>query len=103
MGEDVVGTVADTRRELTGTVARFRAAGLDADPVVFGSRRRPEAVLMAYEQFEALMEIAEDVAIAQRVAERDGEDDGTRFTLAEVAADLGVDLHDLDLADVVIG
>ena len=83
------------RRELTQTVSRFRDEGADAEPVVFGSHRKPEAVVLPYEAYEALMVLAEEYAIAARIRERDAADTGTRYTLDEVADELGVDLEAL--------
>ena len=88
-------TVSDTRKNLTGHVARFRRDGMDAGAVVFGDRRRPEAVLLPFETFEMLLDVAEDIALAQRVRERAVTDDGVRISLAEAADRFGVDLDDL--------
>ncbi len=88
-------TVSDTRKNLTGHVARFRADGVDAEPVVFGDRRRREAVLLPYETFELLLDVAEDIALGQRVRERTETDDGTRITLADASAQFGIDLDAL--------
>jgi PHD/YefM family antitoxin component YafN of YafNO toxin-antitoxin module len=88
-------TVSDTRKHLTGHVARFRREGVDADPVVFGDHRRPEAVLLPFETFELLLEAAEDIVLAQRVRERAASDDGTRVTLSEAATRFGLDLDRL--------
>lgn len=85
-------TISDARKHLSTHVARFRSEGLEAAPVVFGDHRRPEAVMLAYETFELLMDVAEDVAVAQRVRERDAADSGARTSLADVAAEFGVDL-----------
>lgn len=45
-------SVADARKDLSKTLRRFR---LDANaaPIVLGSHRKPEAVLVSYEQFIA--------------------------------------------------
>lgn len=91
----MVETISDARKRLTGHVARFRAQGLDAEPVVFGDHRRPEAALLPYETFQLLLDIAEDIVIAQRIRERDASDTGERTSLADVAAELGVDLDAL--------
>lgn len=88
-------TISDTRDQLTRHVQRFRDEGVDAEPVIFGDRRHPEAALLPYETFQLLLDLAEDVVIAQRIRERDEQDDGTRTTLAEAAAELGVDLDEL--------
>lgn len=88
-------TISDTRKHLTGHVRRFREQGLDAEPIIFGDNRRADAALLPYETFELLLDLAEDIAIAQRIRERDAEDPGTRTSLADVAAELDVDLEDL--------
>jgi antitoxin StbD len=85
-------TISETRQLLTSHVARFREEGLDAEPVVFGDHRQPEAALIPYETFRLLLDVAEDVAIAQRLRERLAEDDGQRVGLVDLAAELGVDL-----------
>lgn len=83
------------RRELTQTVSRFREEGLGAEPVVFGSHRKAEAVVLPYEAYAALMELAEEYAIASRIRQRDHADSGQRYTLEEVADEFGVDLDTL--------
>jgi len=93
-GGPVPDTISDARANLTSHVARFRVEGLDAEPVVFGDHRQPEAVLLPYATFELLLDVAEDIAIAERVRERLAADNRSRRSLAEVASDLGVDLDD---------
>jgi antitoxin StbD len=88
-------TISDTRKNLTGHVRRFREQGLEAEPVVFGDNRRPDAALLPYETFELLLELAEDIVVAQRVREREAADSGARTSLARVAEELGVDLDEL--------
>jgi PHD/YefM family antitoxin component YafN of YafNO toxin-antitoxin module len=88
-------TISDARANLTSHVARFRAEGIGAEPVVFGDHRLPEAVLLPFETFELLLDVAEDIVIAERIRERDARDSGNRTTLAEAAAELGIDLDEL--------
>ena len=88
-------TISDTRKNLTGYVRHFREKGIEAEPVVFGDNRRPDAAMLPYETFEFLLELAEDVAIAQRIREREATDSGSRTSLSEVAEELGVDLDRL--------
>lgn len=88
-------TVSDTRKHLLSHVARFRAEGIDAAPVVFGDRRQPDAVLLPYETFVLLLDVAEDIAIGERIRERAANDSGRRTPLDEVAADFGIDLDSL--------
>lgn len=47
-------TVADARAGLSGILREFRANPRSARPVTIGSHRRPEAVLMPFEQFRDL-------------------------------------------------
>jgi PHD/YefM family antitoxin component YafN of YafNO toxin-antitoxin module len=49
--------LSEVRARLSGILARFRREGAAADPVAFGSHRKPEAILIpyeAYERYEAL-------------------------------------------------
>lgn len=43
-------------------LASFRKAGADAEPVVIGARRRPEAVVLSYERYLQLAGGRERVA-----------------------------------------
>jgi PHD/YefM family antitoxin component YafN of YafNO toxin-antitoxin module len=88
-------TISDARRHLTGHVARFREEGLDAEPVVFGDHRQPEAVLLPHATFQLLLDVAEDIAITGRLRERLESDTGNRTTLAEAATAFGIDLDEL--------
>lgn len=88
-------TISETRKQLTGHVRRFREEGLDAEPVVFGDRRQPDAALLPFETFQLLLDIAEDLVIAERVRERDAADSGQRTSLGDVAAMFDVDLDEL--------
>lgn len=91
----MVETISDARKHLTGHVARSREQGLDAEPVIFGDHRRPEAALLPYDTFQLLLDIAEDVIVAERIRERLDADSGNRTSLNEVAAEFGIDLDEL--------
>lgn len=90
-----VETISDARRHLTKHVARFREEGLDAEPVVFGDRRTAEAVVIPFEMFQLLLDVAEDIAIAERIRERVATDTGVRSSLVDAAAEFGIDLDAL--------
>ncbi|BDZ64125.1 nucleotidyltransferase domain-containing protein [Agromyces mangrovi Wang et al. 2018] len=45
--------VAETRANLSAVLRDFRANGADAEPVVIGSHRKPEAVLIPYRRYVA--------------------------------------------------
>jgi hypothetical protein len=49
--------LSEVRARLSGILARFRREGATAEPIAFGSHRKPEAILIpyeAYERYEAL-------------------------------------------------
>jgi antitoxin StbD len=84
-------TTRDAREQLPRIVAGFRAAGASAQPVVLGAHRRPEAVLVPVELFEVLAPLIEDLEIAQKLAARYREDDGSRLSFDDVATAAGFD------------
>ena len=52
----------EARAQLPAHLERFREAGADAEPVVIGARRRPEAVVLSYERYLQLAGGRERVA-----------------------------------------
>jgi hypothetical protein len=44
--------LSEVRARLSGILARFRREGAAAEPVAFGTHRKPEAVLLPYEVYE---------------------------------------------------
>ena len=44
--------LSEVRKRLSGILARFRQEGAAAEPVAFGSHRKPEAILLPYESYE---------------------------------------------------
>jgi hypothetical protein len=83
---------SEARRYLTAIAADFREHGAASGPILFGSRRKPEAAIVPYELIELLDPIVEDLVIAARARERLIADDGTRHTVEDVAASLGLDV-----------
>jgi PHD/YefM family antitoxin component YafN of YafNO toxin-antitoxin module len=70
---DVLAT-REARAQLPTLLERFRQAGADADPVVIGARRRPEAVVLSYERYLLLAGGREQVSAAlDRQAREAGE------------------------------
>jgi uncharacterized protein len=57
-GELPVATVADARAALSSVLRRFRSDP-DAEPVVIGSHRRPEGVLLPIGRYRQLMSVRE--------------------------------------------
>ena len=91
----MIDTISKTREQLTTHVARFRDAGASAEPVVFGDHRKPEAVLLSFETFQVLLDIAEDAVITQRIRERVASDTGERIPMDDLAKELGINLDSL--------
>jgi PHD/YefM family antitoxin component YafN of YafNO toxin-antitoxin module len=60
---DVLAT-REVRAQLPALLERFRQDGVDAEPVVIGARRRPEAVVLSYERYLQLAGGRERVAAA---------------------------------------
>jgi hypothetical protein len=54
----------EARAQLPALLERFRQDGADAEPVVIGARRRPEAVVLSYERYLKLAGGRERVAAA---------------------------------------
>jgi PHD/YefM family antitoxin component YafN of YafNO toxin-antitoxin module len=54
----------EARAQLPALLERFRRAGADAEPVVIGARRRPEAVVLSYERYLKLAGGRQRVAAA---------------------------------------
>ena len=78
----------EARTEIPKALKRFRVEGATAEPVVFGSHRKPEAVVIPFELYTSLLPAIEEIEIAQIVRERQGEQ---ARPLSEFAAELGLD------------
>lgn len=85
-------TSREARKTLGATLAGFRDEGITAEPVVFGAQRTPEAVMIPFETFQALVPLMENLTIAKRIRPRI-EAGGAR-PLSELADDLGLDPAD---------
>lgn len=74
----------EAREQLPSLLAQFRAAGVDAEPVVIGAHRRPEGVVLSYERYLQLLEGRERVRtiLADRAARGEGMDDDEAQRLA---------------------
>ena len=61
LAEDGVQATSIARAELTTRVAEYKTLGADARPIVFGSHRKPQAVILPYDLFTELLDVAEGV------------------------------------------
>lgn len=85
---DVLAT-REARAALPAMLERFRQDGADAEPVVIGAHRRPEAVVLSYERYLRLAGGRERVAAA--LARQIGEASGA------LDADAALELADSEL------
>ncbi len=51
-----VSPVSEAREQLSNALARFRRDGAAAQPVIFGSHRKPEAIIIPFELYAELVE-----------------------------------------------
>jgi antitoxin StbD len=84
---DEVLPTREARAKLPSLLAGFRARGAEADPVVIGAHRRPEAVVLSYERYLAMLSGRERVKaiLADRRAAGGGmgEEDAMRVAVEE--------------------
>lgn len=90
-------TSEEVRTGLAGYLREFREHGADAAPVVLGSYRRAEAVLLPIEKFEAMSERLDDLIAFEEVSQALESDTGRRAKLEDVARELGFDSGELGI------
>jgi antitoxin StbD len=61
LAEDGVQATSIARAELTTRVAEYKDLGAEARPIVFGSHRKPQAVILPHDLFAELLDMAEGV------------------------------------------
>ena len=89
--------VTQARAQIFQTVKRFRNEGITSEPVIFGHRRKAEAVTLPYEMFQALLPAIEEVLLAETVRARLA---GGTSSWGEVLADLRIAQSDIDAVDL---
>jgi PHD/YefM family antitoxin component YafN of YafNO toxin-antitoxin module len=88
--------LSEVRKRLSGILARFRREGAAAEPVAFGSHRKPEAVLLPYEAYERYE------ALSRQRARLDFALASAQSVQAELPGPFSPD-HDLEVAAYVDG
>jgi hypothetical protein len=86
---------SEARERLGETVARFRREGAKAAPVVFGTHRKPEGVMLSFPLFEKLLPALEEVQLALQVQERVATSSASG-TFEELVDELGFDRSDFE-------
>jgi PHD/YefM family antitoxin component YafN of YafNO toxin-antitoxin module len=81
---------SEARQSLTQFLKVFREEGAEAEPIFFGAQRKPEAVVLSYEAYDALLDALDDGLIAREVQARDAADSGERMSLDELIRSQGL-------------
>jgi hypothetical protein len=68
LAEDGVQATSIARAELTTRVAEYKELGDEARAIVFGSHRKPQAVIVPIDMFNQLLDMAEGVISTPKVA-----------------------------------
>jgi len=89
--------VSQAREELSKVIRRFKEEGLSSKPIIFGSHRKPEAVTIPYELFEALLPAIEDVLLAETIRERSQQ---SPVSWEEALDQLGITQEQVDAVDL---
>lgn len=55
--------ISEARSELSTIVSRFREQGAESTPVLFGSHRKPEGVIISFSMWQEILEQIEDIEI----------------------------------------
>ena len=88
--------LSEVRQRLSGILARFRREGAAAEPVAFGSHRKPEAILLPYEVYERYEELS------RQHARLDSALDAAQSVQVELPGPFSPD-HDREVAAYVAG
>jgi hypothetical protein len=88
--------LSEVRQRLSGILARFRREGAAAEPVAFGSHRKPEAILLSYEVYERYE------ALSQQRARLDSALASAQSVQAELPGPFSPD-HDREVSAYVDG
>ena len=86
---------SEARERLGETAARFRREGVNAAPVVFGSHRKPEGVMLSFPLFERLLPALEEIHVALAVQARLANSSATG-TFDELVDELGFERSDFE-------
>jgi hypothetical protein len=88
--------LSEVRARLSGILARFRREGAAAEPIAFGSHRKPEAILIPYEAYERYE------ALARQRARLDGALSAAQSVQVEVPGAFSPE-HDREVSAYVDG
>ncbi len=81
----------EARAKLSQIVAEFDREGVDSEPVTFGSHRRPQGVIIAWDLWLEILPAIEDHLDAVEARHRLAHAGEERVSFGDVAAALGRD------------
>jgi hypothetical protein len=85
--------LSEVRKRLSETLARFSREGMRAKPVIFGAYRKPQAIVLPYEAYEAMVD---------RIARLEAALDAARSVQVELPGAFSME-HEQAVADYVAG
>lgn len=86
---------SEARAELSSTIMRFRLEGLLSRPVLFGSHRKAEGVIISVELFEKLIPQIESIQLSEMIHRRIN-DGLPRISFEELVTQVGLDPTDFE-------
>jgi len=86
---------SEARSLLSSTVMRFRQEGIASAPLLFGSHRKPEGVVLPFELFERLLPEIDNILLAELVRERINDGSATK-PFEQLVTELGFNLSDFE-------
>ncbi len=87
--------ISEARSLLSSTVMRFRQEGIASAPLLFGSHRKPEGVVLPFELFERLLPEIDNILLAELVRERVN-DGSANKPFEQLVSELGFNLSDFE-------
>jgi hypothetical protein len=84
---DEVQNTSETRADLTKILAEFRRMGKRAEPIMFGTHRKPEAVIMPARMWRDLLEEMDKLRDRILVLERGNPQDFEEVTIQQLMAE----------------
>lgn len=86
---------SEARTSLSSTVLQFRSKGILSNPVLFGSHRRAEAVIISIELFEKLLPEIENIQLNETLRRRIS-DGAPRISFEELVEKVGFKFEDFE-------
>ena len=86
---------SEARTALPSVLSGFRRDGVAAEPMIFGSHRKPEGVVLPYAMFERLLPAIEEILLTETVRARLASP-GESSDFDEFVTETGLSLDDIE-------